>query len=127
MTDEPRPRRTRGDVESVLAMPGLGGKAVDHLHELGATLSITRTRTVVVRHMARGATRISCAGSFDALSDVKLAVPTDGNRRAILGVLPFPRQAAVVLFDSTEWSAAERVVHRLCARVTQGWRPQRSE
>ena len=127
MGDEPPPRPAHGDLgPSNTQMAGLGEDVVDQVPGLGATLIITPTRAVLVRHGAQHRPRSGVRSwPYSTLRDVQVVPPRHGNGRVVLRLGPYPWQAVSLFVDAAEWTAAERVVGKIRALVSRARQSQR--
>jgi hypothetical protein len=127
MADEEPPGPVSGDVvSSNPTLATLGEDVLDQVEGLGATLIITPTRAVLVRQGAQYRPRSGVRSwPYSTLRDVQVMPPRHGNGRVVIRLGPYPWQAVNLFVDTTQWTAAERVVAKIRAFLSAARRSQR--
>lgn len=127
MGDEGPPELAGGDLgSSNPTLAKLGEDVLDQVVGLGATLIITPTRAVLVRQGAQYRPRSGVRSwPYSTLRDVQVMPPRHGNGRVVIRLGPYPWQTVNLFVDTTEWTAAERVVGKIRAFLSAARRSQR--
>jgi hypothetical protein len=127
MADEEPSGPVSGDlVSSNPTLATLGEDVLDQVEGLGATLIITPTRAVLVRQGAQYRPRSGVRSwPYSTLRDVQVMPPRHGNGRVVIRLGPYPWQAVNLFVDTTQWTAAERVVAKIRAFLSEARRSQR--
>lgn len=100
----------------------LGESLVDWVPGLGASLAVTPTRVVVIRHGAERRPRTGLRAWAHGDLDARLDPPRGGNGRIVLGTGANPYAAVSVFVAVAHWSIAVRSVATIRAEARRARR-----